>query len=150
MCYWIYREEGGYTFIWFIIDTDANINCFTLFKKDTDCFVTGDLYNKCYKKWRVPIHNGQLWSQTLKEKSNPEYTWTEYAGSVKFNGNIREVHTEIPIKYYKDQCCEHMIRYGMWSVFSLKTIANKKRIGILFPAVLVSFGTFGTPFWEPS
>ena len=33
----------------------------------------------------------------------------------------------IPIKSYKDQCREHMIRNGMWDVFSLPDPRNKEK-----------------------
>ena len=48
------------------------------------------------------------------------------SGSVKFNGIPREGKPEIPIKSYKDQCREHMIRNGSWNVFSLPDPCNKE------------------------
>ena len=37
-----------------------------------------------------------------------------------------EVNKAIPIKSYKDKCREHMIRNGMWGVFSLPDPRNKE------------------------
>ena len=48
-----------------------------------------------------------------------EETCSKYAGSAKFNGIPRERKPAIPIKSYKYQCREHMIRSGMWDVFYL-------------------------------
>ena len=58
---------------------------------------------------------------------NIEETCSKYAGSVKFNGIPREGNPEIPIKYYKDQCREHMIRNGIWDVFSITYQQNKEK-----------------------
>ena len=63
--------------------------------------------------------------QTLKEKRKTEETCSKYAGSAKFNGIPREGKPAIPIKSYKDQCREHMIRNGMWDIFSLPDPHNK-------------------------
>ena len=49
------------------------------------------------------------------------------SGSVKFNGIPREGNPEIPIKSYRYQCREHMIRNGMWDLFSHHTPAIKRR-----------------------
>ena len=78
-----------------------------------------DNYNKDFKKWRGPIHNDQFRSQNLKDKRNTDETCTKYAGSEKFNGIPREGNPATPIKSYKDQCREHMIRNGIWGVFYL-------------------------------
>ena len=53
---------------------------------------------------------------------------SKYAGSVKFNGIPREVKPAIPIKSYKDQCREHIIRNGMWDVFSITEPQNKEKL----------------------
>ena len=50
-----------------------------------------------------------------------------YAGSAKFNDIPREGNPSIPIKSYKDQCREHMIRNGMWYVFSIIEPQNKEK-----------------------
>ena len=55
-----------------------------------------------------------------------EETCSKYAGSSNFNGIPREVKPAIPIKSYKDQCREHMIRNGMWDVLSLPYPHNKE------------------------
>ena len=39
--------------------------------------------------------------------------------SIKFNGIPREGNTKIAIKYHKETCREHMLKSGMWDVFSL-------------------------------
>ena len=56
-----------------------------------------------------------------------EETWSKYAGSVKFNGIPRERKPAIPIKYYKDQFREHMIRNRMCNVFSITDPQNKEK-----------------------
>ena len=58
---------------------------------------------------------------------NTEEKCSKYAGSVKFNGIPIEGKPEIPIKSYKDQCREHMIRNGMWDVLSIKEPQNKEK-----------------------
>ena len=56
----------------------------------------------------------------------------QYAVSVKFNGIRREGKPSIPIKYYKDQFQEHMIRNRMWGVFTLPDPRNTgKKWGLL-------------------
>ena len=49
------------------------------------------------------------------------------AVSVKFNGIPKELNPAIPIKSYKDQCCENMIRNIMWDVFSIIDPQNKDK-----------------------
>ena len=61
------------------------------------------------------------------DKSNAEETCYKYAGSAKFNGIPREGKPEIPIKSYKNQCYENIIRNGMWGVFSLPDPRNKEK-----------------------
>ena len=70
--------------------------------------------------------------QYVVDYTNIEMIMTEeicskYTGSVKFNGIPRERNREIPINSYKDQCLDHMIRNGMWDVFSTKDRQNKER-----------------------
>ena len=103
------------------------MNCFTWSKENNDWIVSGNQYNKVYKNWKGPIHNGQFRSHTLKDKIKTEETCSKYAGSAKFNGIPREGNQVIPIKSYKDQCREHMIRNGMWDVFSLPDPRNKEK-----------------------
>ena len=103
------------------------MNCFTWSKEDNDWIVSGDQYNEEFKNWKVPIHNGQFRSHTLKEKQKTEETCSKYAGSAKFNGIHREGKPAIPIKSYKYQCREHMINNGMWDVFSLPDPRNKEK-----------------------
>ena len=103
------------------------MNCFTWPKEDNDCIIPGDQYNEQFNKWQRPIHNGQLRSQTLKDKVNTEEICFKYSGSDKFNGIPREGNPSIPIKYYKDQCRERIIRNGMWDVFSLPDPCNKEK-----------------------
>ena len=56
-----------------------------------------------------------------------EETCSKYAGSVQFNGIPKEGKLAIPIKSYKDQCREHMIRNVMWDVFSITYPQNKEK-----------------------
>ena len=54
-----------------------------------------------------------------------EEACSKYAGPVKFNSIPREGKPAITIKYYKDQCCEHMIKNGMSDVYSVTKPQNK-------------------------
>ena len=101
---------------------------FILAKENDDWIVPEDQYNEEFKNWRGTIHNVQFRSQTLKEKRKIEKTCSKYAGSTKLKGIPREGKPEIPIKSYKDQCREHIIRNGMWDVFSLTDPYNKEKI----------------------
>ena len=56
-----------------------------------------------------------------------EETCSKDVGPVKFNGIPREGKQEISIKYYKDQCREHMIRNGMWNVFYITNSQKKEK-----------------------
>ena len=103
------------------------MNCFIWSKDNNDWIFPEDQYDEELNNWRVPIHNGQFHSQTLKEKRKTEETCSKYTDSAKFNGIPREVNPVLPIKSYKDQCCEHMIRNGMWDVFPLIDPRNKEK-----------------------
>ena len=83
---------------------------------NNDWIVPEDQYDEESKNWRGSIHNGQFCSHNLKEKIKTEEICSKYSGSAKFNGIPREGKSSIPIKSYKDQCREHMIRDGMWDV----------------------------------
>ena len=86
----IYREEYGSIFPWSIIYTGTEMNLFSLYKKDTDWIVSGDLYNKYPKNWQRYIHNGQFRLQNLKWKSDIEETRTKYSESANFDGTPME------------------------------------------------------------
>ena len=125
LCGGLYKEDDDSLFTWSGTDPYAKTNCFTWSKEKKYWIVLGDQYSEEFKNWRRPIHNGQFRSHTLKEKRNTEETCSKYAGSAKFNGINREVKPAIPINSYKDKCCEHMIRNGMWYIFSLPDPRNK-------------------------
>ena len=127
LCGGLYKEEEDYLVPWSGTDPDAKMNCLTWSKENNDWIFPEDQYDEEFKNWRGPIHNGQFRSQTLKEKRNTEDTCSKYAGSDKFNGIPREGKSAIPIKSYKDQCCEHMINNGIWDVFSLPDPRNKEK-----------------------
>ena len=127
LCGGLYKEEDYYLVPWLGIDSDAKMNFFTWSKENDYWIVPEDQYDEEFKNWRGTIHNGQFRSQTLKEKRKTEETCSKYAGSAKFNEIPRVGKPEIPIKSYKDQCCEYMIRNGMWDVFSLPDPRNKEK-----------------------
>ena len=118
LCGGLYKEEDNSLVIWSGTDPDANMNCFTWSKEKKYWIVPRDQYNEELKNWIEPINNDQFRSHTLKDKRNTEETCSKYAGSDIFNGITREGKPAIPIKSYKDQYREHMIRNRMWDVFS--------------------------------
>ena len=70
---------------------------------------------------------GQFQQQNLKEIGKTEETCSKYSGYVNFNGIPREGKPSISTKSYKDQCREHMIRNGIWDIFSIKDPQNKEK-----------------------
>ena len=74
LCGRSYQEEDDSLVPWSVTDPDAKMNCFTWSKENNDWIVPGDQYNEECKNWRVPIHNGQFRSQTLKDKRNTDET----------------------------------------------------------------------------
>ena len=127
LCVGLYKEQDDCLVPWSGTDPDAKLNCFTWSKEENDWIIPEDHYNKAFKNWQGPIHNGKFRLHTLKEKRNTEETYTKYACSINFNGIPREVNPEIPINSYKDQFCEHMIRNGMWDVFYPPDPCNKDK-----------------------
>ena len=103
------------------------MNSFTWSTEENNWIFLGDHYNGDFNNWKVPIKNGQLRQQNIKEMRKTEETCSKYAGAVKFNGIPREGKPSIFIKSYKDQCCEHMIRNGMWNVFYISDSQNKEK-----------------------
>ena len=65
----LYKEEDGSLVPWSVIDSDANINCFTWSNKDTNLIVPRGLYNKEFNKCQGHVYIGQFWSYAAKEKS---------------------------------------------------------------------------------
>ena len=98
-----------------------------LVQEENDWIFPGDRYNEEFKNWRGYAHNGQFRSQTLQYNRKTEQTCYKYAGSDKFNGIPREVKPSIPIKSYKDQRHEHIIRNVMWDVSYLPDPRNKEK-----------------------
>ena len=127
LCGRLYKEQEDSLVPWSGTDPDDNMNCFTWSKQNNDWIVPEDQYDEEFKIWIGPIHNGQFRSQTLKEKRKTEETCSKYASSAKFNGIPIGGKPSIPIKSYKYQCREHMIRNGMWDVFSLPDPRNKEK-----------------------
>ena len=74
------------------------MNCFTWSKDKNNWIVTEDQYDEEFKNWRRPIHNGQLFSHTLKDKIKTEETCYKYVGSAIFNGIPREGKPALTIK----------------------------------------------------
>ena len=72
LCGGLYKEEDDSLVTWSGTDPYAKMNCFTWSKDNKDWTVPEDKCDEEIKKWRGPIHNGQLRSQTLKEKINTE------------------------------------------------------------------------------
>ena len=107
------------------IDPDTKMNSFTWSTEENDWVDLGDQYNEDFNNWKEPINNGQLHQENLKEMRNTEEACSKYAGPVKLYGIHREGNPEIPIKSYKYQCREHMIRNGMWNVFYITDSQNK-------------------------
>ena len=119
LCGGLYKEDHGSIFTWSGTDPDSKMKSFTWSTNENDCIILGDQYNEESNNWRGPINNGQSRQQNLKEMRKIEETCSKYAGFVKFNGIPRERNPAIPIKSYMDQYSEHMIRNGMWDVFSI-------------------------------
>ena len=90
LCGGLYKEEDDSLVPWSGTDPYVKINGFTWSKENNYWIVPGDQHNEKYKNWRGPVHNGQLHSQTLKQKIKTEDTCSKYAGSAKFNGIPRE------------------------------------------------------------
>ena len=118
------------------------MKCFTWSIKDKDFTVPGYQYNEEFKQWKFPIHNSKSHANTLKENIKTEDIFYKYVVYYKFNGITRNVNLEIPIRYYKYQCRENMIRNGVWGIFSLKYFLNQDKESIY---VLVSLVLFETP-----
>ena len=116
-CGGLYQEDNGYIIPWSGTDPYAKINSFTWSTEENDWILLGKQYNKDFNNWKGPIDNGQFRQKNLKEMRKTEETCSKYVCPVKFNGISREGKPAIPIKSYKDQCSEHMIRNGVWNVF---------------------------------
>ena len=113
LCGVLYKEDRGSIIPWSGTDPDSKINYFTWLTNYNDWTILGDQYNEELNNWRGPINNDQFRQQNLKETRKIEETCSKYEGSVKFNGIPSEGNPSVPIKSYKNQCREHMIRNGM-------------------------------------
>ena len=108
------------------MDPYAKINLFTWYKKYNDWIVPGGQYNKKFKNCQGHIYTVQLHAQYPKKNISTERILSNFSGSIKFNRITREVNPEIPIKYYKNQFREHMIRNGFWDIFSFSGTLQPK------------------------
>ena len=126
-CGLLYKKDNGSIIPWSGTDPDVMMNSFTWSTEENDWIFLGGKYNEDFNNWKVPINNGQFFQKNLKETRKTEEICSNYAGSVKFNGIPREGKPAIHINSYKDQCREHMIRNGMWGVFSITDPQIKKK-----------------------
>ena len=90
LCGELYKEEDDSLFPWSGTDPDPKMKCFTCYKEDTYWISPEDHYNKYFKNWQGPIHNGQFRLKNLKGKRNIEDTCAKYSGPTKFNDILRE------------------------------------------------------------
>ena len=127
LCGGLYKEDHGSIITWSVTDAYVKMNFLTLSTEENDWIVLGDQYNGDFNNWKGPINNGQFRQHNLKKMKKTEETCSKYAGSVNFDGIPIEEKPEVPIKYYKDQCNERMIRNGMWGVFSITNPQNKEK-----------------------
>ena len=109
-CGGLYKEDNESIIPWSGTDPDSKMNSFTWSTEENDWFFLGGQYNEDFNNWKVPINNGQFLQHNTKEMRKTEEACSKYAGSIKFNRIPREGKPAIPIKSYKDQCREHMIR----------------------------------------
>ena len=116
LCGGLYKEYHGYIVPWSVIDPDAKLDYFTWSKEENDWIVLGDQYNKEFKNWQGPIHNGQFRPQILKDKRIIERICSKYSISIKFNGIPIKGKPKNPIKYYKDKCRVYMIVNDILSI----------------------------------
>ena len=103
------------------------MNSSTWSTDENDWIFLGDQYNEYFNNWKGSINNGQFLQKNIKEMRKTEETFFKYVCPIKFNGIPRKVKPAIPIKSYKDQCGEHMIRNGMWNVFYVAEPQNKEK-----------------------
>ena len=136
LCYGLYNKYHGWIVTWSGTDPYTNLNCFTWYKEDNDWIVLGDQYNEKCKNLQGPIHNVQFCPRTLKKRRRTDRMCSKSLGYVKLNGMYREGSTEIHIKSYRDQCCEHMIRNGMRDIFSIPEPLNKEKKWYIFSTSL--------------
>ena len=62
----LYQEENDSLVPWSVTDPDAKKNFFAWSKEKNDWIFPEDQYDEEFNNWRVPIHNGQFRSHTLK------------------------------------------------------------------------------------
>ena len=126
-CGGLYKEDNESIITWSGTDPGAKMNSFTWSTEENDWIFLGNQYNEEFNNQKGHINNVQFYQQNLKWMRKTEETCSKYAGPVKFNGIPREGNQEIPIKYCKDQCREHMTNNGMWDVLSLPDPCNKEK-----------------------
>ena len=123
-CVGLYKEDYGSIATKSVMDPDSKMNCFTLSRKDNCWVVPGDEYNNELKNWQVHICKRQLRAHALKNMRIIYIICSKFLGSIKFNQITREVNPEIPIKLYRYQFREHMIKSGIWDVLSFPDHCN--------------------------
>ena len=74
LCGGLYNKEDNSLVTWSGTDPDAKMNFLTWSKEDNGWIVPGNQYNEELNNQQGPMHNGQLLSQTLKDKRRKEET----------------------------------------------------------------------------
>ena len=130
LCGGIFKDESGSTEIivpWVGTDPDSNIQNYTWDQDNEKWIFPTALFDRSWPKIKGPNHPGQFRPLGFKDSCKTQELCITYSGT-KFNGlpTSKDSKANIPLKNYKDECRQHMIKQGMWDVFNIPATAGSK------------------------
>ena len=110
--------EDKVTFVPFVgTDPDRKINCWSWDQKEDEWTISSAAYKDTWTNNQGPVHAGQFRPTDVKGQKAAKEKCTTYSGTPFSNPEEKGARTNL--KTYKDMCCRHMIKNGMWDIFNM-------------------------------
>ena len=107
------------------------MNCFIWYDKEYDWLVSEGIYREKNQNWRIPVHNGKIRGQNIKEERNNKDDCIKYKVT-KFNVIPKYGNPTIPINSYRDQFLVHMIQKWMLGIYYIPETRNSDKYCDIF------------------
>ena len=120
LCGGVFKDESGSTEIivpWVGTDPDSNIQNYTWDQDNEKWIFPTELFDRSQPKIKGPNHPGQFRPLGFKDSRKTQELCITYSGT-KFNGlpTSKDNKANIPLKNYKDECRQHMIKHPTFLV----------------------------------
>jgi hypothetical protein len=124
------KSEDGTVIAFVGTDPDAQVNVFAYNATDDKYTIDSLAYEPSYPNQQGPVHDEQYCPTGIKYERKTRESCTDYSGATTFNGLMpKEGEEMVPVRTYKQTIQSHIIRTGMWDVFSIPDPCNVHQNG---------------------